>query len=61
MIHYRTGIAVQEWTLLGKEVHHCELRLLRENQLQLVEDGNWSLVWRGGRSGDGKVYSLYQN
>jgi 4-amino-4-deoxy-L-arabinose transferase-like glycosyltransferase len=61
MIHYRTGIVVQDWTIMGNKILSCELRLLRENQLQVVEDGDWNLVWRGSRPGDGKVYSVYQN
>ena len=60
MIHYRTGIVIQDQRLVGEEALNCDLRLLREDQMNYAGDGNWTLLWRGKRTGDRKEYSLYQ-
>jgi hypothetical protein len=61
MLQYRTGIALIDAEQSGDgTLADCELRLLREGQLGLAPARDWELLWRGGRSGDYRVFYLFR-
>lgn len=61
MLQYRTGISLIDTEHSGDSAPaDCELRLLREGDLDLAPDRDWELLWQGGRSGDYRVFHLFR-